>query len=224
MPAPSTDLPQTASPEFHRVAYLDLAPQTMAAALAGIGQWLREEGSPGTLRACWHSVVGPLDRILLWHSFADASSFDAAGLALAGSRNPFGVADVLRGLSINGFRKVPFAGEIPERSDGPLFEVRDYVLKPDGLSTMMELWRPLLPARLALAPWITAMYGLTGEAPRMLHIYPWRDLGERMAIRDGAQAVGWPPTDAPRQILEQNAAIYRAAAFSPLGGQARLPA
>ncbi|RDJ26947.1 NIPSNAP family protein [Bosea caraganae] len=204
--------------ELHWVAYLDLKPQMTAAALAGIGQWLQGDGSAGRLRACWYSVLGPAHRILLWRSFDGAAALDAAGLELACSDNPYGVGDCLVRLSGNAFRKVPFAGDLPETSAGPFFELRDYTLKLDGLDKLMELWRPLLPARLSLAPWVTAMYALTGTAPRMLHIYPWTSLEQRTEIRDGAAAIGWPPAEAPRQILHQDVTIYRAAEFSPLGG------
>jgi hypothetical protein len=97
-----------------------------------------------------------------------------------------------------------------------LFEVRDYVTKPDGLGSLLELWRPALPARLQLAPWVTAMYALSGKAPRLLHIYPWASLEQRAATRDAVRAIGWPPPGAPGQILDQETTIYLAAAFSPL--------
>lgn len=219
MASAASDIAQDASTEMHWVAYLDLKPQMTQAALAGIGQWLRDKRQDGRLRACWYSVMGPAHRILLWRSFPNAAALDAAALELARSADPYGVGGCLTGLSGNAFRRVPFAGDVPETSAGPFFELRDYTLKPDGLGRLMELWRPLLEARLRLAPWVTAMYALTGTAPRMLHIYPWSSLEQRAEIRDGAAAVGWPPTEAPRQILNQEATIYRAAEFSPLGGE-----
>jgi hypothetical protein len=211
----STD-PLRVPGEVQAVSYLGLRPQTTTAALGAIERWLAREEDSGTLKACWHSRLGVGDRILLWRSFENADQFDDAMLRLSTSSDPFGTGEHLDSLGTNAFRTVPFAGPISAAVRGPLFEVRDYTMKPDGLGNLLALWRPLLPARLQLAPWVTAMYALSGKAPRVLHIYPWASLDERARTRDAAQAVGWPPAGAPAQILVQETTIYLAAPFSPV--------
>jgi hypothetical protein len=201
---------------FHAIAYLDLRPQTLVPALKGVERWLRDEDRAGTLHACWYSNLGPVNRVLVWHGFDGEEDLIQQQIRLAGSDNPYGVADYLAGLSSNIFRQIDFVGPPSHDVRGPLFEVRDYVLKPDGLARLFELWRAGLPARLALAPWVTALYSLSGATPRVLHIYPWDSLAQRNAVRDGAAAVHWPPRDAPKQIDRQEATIYLASAVSPI--------
>jgi hypothetical protein len=201
---------------IHVVTYLELRPRTTAPALKGVERWLRGDGKAGTLHACWYSNLGPANRILVWRGFDDAEALVQEQLRHAGSSDSYGAADYLAGLSSNIFHEIDFVGPPSPDVRGPLFEVRDYVLRFDGLDRLFDLWRPALPGRLALAPWVTALYSLTGAAPRVLHIYPWASLAQRDAVRDGARAVGWPPLDAPKQIERQESTIYLASADSPI--------
>lgn len=201
---------------IHVVTYLDLHPQTTAPALKGVERWLRHEGKGGTLYACWYANLGPANRILVWRGFEGADALVQEQLGQVRSSDPYGVSDYLVNLSSNIFHEIDFVGPPSYNVRGPLFEVRDYVLKLDGLDRLFDLWRPALPARLALAPWLTALYSLTGAAPRVLHIYPWASLAERNVVRDGAQPVGWPPPGAPKQIERQESTIYLASAASPI--------
>jgi hypothetical protein len=201
---------------LHVVTYLDLRPQTIAPALKGVERWLRGEGKAGMLHACWYANLGSTNRILVWRSFGDSDVLMQEQLRQVRSADPFGAGDYTAGLSSNIFHEIDFVGPPSHEVRGPLFEVRDYVLRFDGLTRLFDLWRPALPARLALAPWVTALYALTGPSPRVLHIYPWASLAQRNAVRDGAQAVGWPPPDAPKQIERQESTIYLAAAGSPV--------
>jgi len=201
---------------LHTVAYLELRPQTLAPALKCVERWLSREGRVGALHACWYSNLGPANRIMVWRGFDGEEVLIEEQHRLARSDDPFGAADYLAGLSSDVFREIDFVGPPSHAVRGPLFEVRDYVLRPDGLARLFELWRAGLPARLALAPWVTALYSLAGATPRVLHMYPWESLTQRNAIRDGATAVNWPPRDAPMQINLQEATIYLASAVSPI--------
>ena len=201
---------------IHTVTYLNLRPQTTAAALKGVERWLRGEGRDGRLFACWYSKLGQVNRILVWHGFETEAELMRRQIALARSPDPYGAAEYLVGLSSNVFHEIDFIGTASVDARGPLFEVRDYVMRLDGLTNLLDLWRAGLPARLNVAPWVTAMYSLTGAAPRVLHIYPWASLEQRSDVRDRAQSVGWPPRDAPKHIGRQEATIYLASALSPL--------
>lgn len=201
---------------LHAITYLELRPQTLAPALDGVERWLGGEGRDGTLIACWYASLGPANRVLVWRGFDDHDGLIDAQLRVAASADPYGVGEHLAGLDSNVFHEIDFVGPPARDVEGPLFEVRDYVLKLDRLPRLLDLWRDALPARLALAPWMTALFALSGAAPRVLHIYPWPNLERRNAIRDSARSVGWPPPEAPQQIDWQESTIYRAAACSPV--------
>ena len=55
-----------------------------------------------------------------------------------------------------------------------------------------------------------------GEANRFIHIWPYRSLDERAAIRKQARDAGvWPPPYNPDILLTQQNKLLMPAAFSP---------
>ena len=100
---------------------------------------------------------------------------------------------------------------------GPCYEVRTYLLKPDGLAPTIALWRKAVPPRLAVSPLLAAMTSVTGSVTRFMHIWPYATLDERTRLRDKAVADGvWPPPAGPSHLASQQVDIYYPAAFSPL--------
>jgi hypothetical protein len=100
---------------------------------------------------------------------------------------------------------------------GPCFEVRSYVLKPDGLAPTTELWRKAVPGRARVSPLLAAMIAASDDAIRFMHIWPYKSSDERARLREKAVADGvWPPPGGPSHLLAQQADIYLPAAFSPI--------
>jgi NIPSNAP len=100
---------------------------------------------------------------------------------------------------------------------GPCYEVRNYVLKPGGLSPTIESWRNSVPGRLALSPLLAAMTSVTGAVTRFMHIWPYKGFDERARLREKAIAEGlWPPPGGPGHLLSQQVDIYLPATFSPM--------
>ena len=100
---------------------------------------------------------------------------------------------------------------------GPCYEVRSYVLKPDGLAPTIELWRKSVPGRVSVSPVLAAMVAVTGAAIRFMHIWPYKSCDERARLREKAVTDGvWPPPGGPGHLVSQQADIYLPAAFSPM--------
>ena len=111
----------------------------------------------------------------------------------------------------------PFIGPMTPGDYGPFYEVRTYVLKPDGLSPTIELWRNAVPGRAKVSPLLAAMHSVTGPVIRFMHIWPYRSLDERQRLRSKSVADGvWPPPGGPDQLLAQQADIFLPADFSPM--------
>ena len=198
------------------VTILRMRPGTTAAALAGVERWLGEHRQAATLYACWYSELGPVNRILLLRGFADVPALQEHREAVLAQSDPFGVREHLVDFASDAFRHCPGVPELTTDAHGPWFEVRDYDLVPGGLAPLLDLWRPALPARLALAPMLTALYAVSGRMPRFLPLYPWRSHEERLDVRIAARGAGWPPAGAHRHVAAQETTIYQAAAFSPI--------
>jgi hypothetical protein len=197
---------------IYDVTVLRVRPGSTPAALAALE---RRHAGDASLLACWYSELGPVGRILLLRVQADAAALHALREATVADPDPFGLGDHLAGFSSDAFLRRPGVPEMTAGARGPWFEVRDYDLAPGGLLPLLDLWRPALPARLAIAPMLTALYAVSGRMPRFLHLYPWPSLEERARVRHAARAVGWPPAGAHRHIVAQETTIYQAAPFSP---------
>lgn len=196
---------------------LTVRPGTTPAALAGLKEWLAGGSPAGELLACWFTELGALNQILLIRGYADAAAVSADRDAVARSANPFGIAALTTGAVSDSYASFPFMPRIGTGECGPVFEVRTYTLKPDGLAKTIALWEAAVPNRIKLSPLLCALYGLSGMTPRFVHIWPYASLDVRQSIRAEAVRAGvWPPPGGPDQLVAQQADIYFAAPFSPI--------
>jgi NIPSNAP len=171
----------------------------------------------GELLACWYSELGALNQILLIRSCDDESRLIAQRAAMLQSKNPFGLAEFIVGMTMDTYVSFPFMPPIAPGRYGPIYEVRTYALKPDRLAKTIELWRGSVPGRNTVSPLLAAMYSATGPAIRFMHIWPYASLDERQRLRTKAVADGvWPPPGGPDQLLAQQADVFLPAEFSPL--------
>jgi hypothetical protein len=183
-------------------------------ALAG----LKETASGGSdLLACWLSDIGALNRILLIRRASEITRLNAEREKVLASDNPFGIAEYIDSISMDTFVSFPFVTPMQAGSYGPVFEVRSYILKPNGLPTTIELWRKWTPGRAALSPLLAAMYSISGTVTRFMHIWPYPNLEARARLR--AKAVAdkvWPPPGGPDCLMVMQSDIYLPAEFSPM--------
>jgi hypothetical protein len=98
--------------------------------------------------------------------------------------------------------------------------MRRYTLKPGGTAQMAENWGKHLPARLKLSPLIGVFASDIGPLNQWVHIWAYKSLDERVAVRKKAMDEGiWPPPstpDKPSPTLKQETAILLATKFSPV--------
>ena len=197
------------------VTIITVHPGTHPAALARLKETLTSS-TGGELLACWYSDIGALNRILLIRA-ADIMRIHADRAKQLRTENPFGIGEYIVGMSMDAYVAFPFMQAMKAGRYGPVFEVRTYVLKPDGLPATIELWRTWVPGRANLSPLLAAMHSITGTVTRFMHIWPYADLNERARLR--AKAVTdklWPPPGGPDHLATMKSDIYFAADFSPM--------
>ena len=186
-------------------------------ALARLRPQLLAGETAGEFLACWYSELGAINQILLIHAGGDEAGALARRGAVVTSKDPFGVGEFMTGLTMDTYVSFPFMPRITPGSGGPFYEVRTYVLRPDGLAKTIELWRKAVPGRLTVSPLLAAMYSVSGPLLRFMHIWPYASLDERQRLRTKAVADGvWPPPGGPDQLIAQQADIFLPADFSPL--------
>jgi NIPSNAP len=189
-------------------------PGTHPQALAVLGKTLANDAS---LLACWYCEIGALNRILIIRRAGDATTAIENRFAALTSNSPFGIGEFITDLSLDTYVSFDFVAPLRPGEFGPCYEVRSYVLKPDGLAPTMELWRKAVPGRARISPLLAAMVAVSGAAIRFMHIWPYKSFDERARLRDQAIAEGvWPPPGGPGHLLSQQADIYLPASFSPM--------
>lgn len=194
------------------VTIATVRPGTPPQALAVLEKTLA--GDPNLL-ACWYSEVGALNRILIIRKSADAAIENR--FAALSANSPFGIGELITELSLDTYVSFDFMPPLQPGAFGPCYEVRSYMLKPDGLSPTVELWRKAVPARARVSPVLAAMVAVTGAAIRFMHIWPYKTYDERARLREKAVADGvWPPPGGPGHLISQQADIYLPASYSPL--------
>ena len=200
--------------DHYDVMIATVRPGTHPQALAVLEKTLA--GDPGLL-ACWYSEIGALNRILIIRKSVDADAAIQKRFAALRAESPFGIGEFITALSLDTYVSFDFMPPLQPGTFGPCYEVRSYVLKPDGLTPTIELWRKAVPARAHVSPLLAAMVAVTGAAIRFMHVWPYKTYDERARLRERAVADGvWPPPGGPGNLISQQADIYLPAAFSPL--------
>jgi hypothetical protein len=201
-------------PNYYDVTIITVRPGMHPQASPALSDHLA--GSPDLL-ACWYSEIGALNQILIIKTISDPAANLAAHAAAVASRNPFGIGDLISDMSMDTYTAFDFLPPMRPGELGPCYEVRTYMLKPNGLPPTFELWREWAPRRAKVSPLLVAMTSLTGPVLRFMHIWPYKTLDERARLRAKAVTDGvWPPPSGPGHLAMQQSDVYLPFDFSPL--------
>lgn len=199
------------------VTTITVAPNAHIKALPFVESALATASRKGEFLACLYADIGELNRVMLLHSYGSEADLAADRAAMLSAKDPFGMGDMMRGLSSDTFIAFPFMPAIKPGQYGPVFEVRTYLFRPGGLTATIDIWAKAAPARMKLSPILAAMYSVTGEAPRFMHIWPYPDLVTRGNTRKTAIETGvWPPPGGPDYLQTMRTDIFLPAPFSPI--------
>jgi NIPSNAP len=200
--------------EAYDVTIVTVRPGTHPQALAVLGKSLADDRN---LLACWYSDIGAVNQILIIRKAADAATTLDARFAALNATNPFGISEYIVAMTMDIYVAFDFIAPLRPGEFGPCYEVRSYVLKPDGLAPTIAAWRKAVPGRMAISPVLAAMTSVTGAVTRFLHVWPYKSFDERARLRTKATADGvWPPPGGPGHLVSQQVDIYLPAPFSPM--------
>jgi hypothetical protein len=200
--------------QLYDVTILTVRPGTHPRALEVLGNSL---GKDTNLLACWYSDIGAVNQILIIRKATDAAATLDARFAALNAPNPFGIGEYIAAMAMDTYVPFDFIAPLRPNEFGPCYEVRSYVLKPDGLAPTIEAWRKAVPGRMKISPVLAAMTSVTGAVTRFLHVWPYKSFDERARLRAKAAADGvWPPPGGPGHLVSQQVDIYLPAPFSPM--------
>jgi hypothetical protein len=180
---------------------------------------LREKHSK--LGGMWHTEFGPLNQVVhIWpyenlqHRTAvrDAMAKDAELSALPGGR------DLIVSQEADIMIPAPFMQPLESRNfgTGNVYEMRIYTYMPGEIPKVLEAWGKAVPGREKLSPLVVCGSTELGGLNKFIHVWVYKDLNERVRIREESRKGGqWPPQAGVRPQRQENKVLIPAA-FSPL--------
>lgn len=192
---------------------------THGKAVEKVKEALQSDGVGGQLFGCWYSELGTLNQVAVLRGFASLEDRQSERNRLLLDGNPLGVEEFMTGMEIEDYTLFPFLDGITPGDFGPFYELRVYNVRPSGLQATLDGWANAVPSRTThdYSPLTAAFYATNGATPRIMHIWPYRTLEERLEVRTRTVKEGvWPPKGGPAQLLDMQSTIYLPADFSPL--------
>ncbi len=171
------------------------------------------------LAAFWTTDVGPLNQIIHVWCYEDTATRDKIR---AQSQKLEGWPPDIHEFVVDQETKImipaPFSPPLEPRQLGNCYEIRTYTYKPRSIPHVLEAWGAQIGERTKLSPLVGAFYSEIGALNQYVHIWAYKDAGERSRIRAEAVAKGiWPPKSKVADILvKQSNALCIPAPFSPL--------
>jgi len=111
----------------------------------------------------------------------------------------------------------PFSPPLPEKKLGEIYEFRTYTYQPGTMPLVMERFGKVIPERTKISPLVFAGQTMIGPLNQFIHVWAYKDAGERERLRAEAskKVAGWPPATREFMVAQENT-IMTPAACAPL--------
>ncbi len=111
----------------------------------------------------------------------------------------------------------PFSPSLPEKKLGEIYEFRTYTYQPGTMPTVLERFGKVIPDRTKISPLVFAGTTMIGPLNQFIHVWAYKDAGERERLRAEAAktVVGWPPGTREFMVAQENT-IMNPAPCAPL--------
>ena len=202
---------------LYDLTFLTIRPNQLGPVLAKLPETVPAASPHGTLTGAFSCDLGGLNRIAILTSYADEKALLEDRAAALSNADPYGVSSYLGAIEKTSFKPLSFMTDIVPGPHGPFYELRSYEIAPGGLPETEAAWSRVVERRRALSPLLMVMGSLDTLPTRMVHLWPYKSLDERVKIRAEAGKQGiWPPPGGSSHILSLRSEIFMPLAFSPL--------
>ena len=167
----------------------------------------------------WRSEVGTLNQIIHVWPYKDLNERDAIrAKAIETGVWPVKIQEFILEMESKILHAAPFSPAFDPGEHGGIYEFRTYTYGPGSIPKVIESWGQRIKQRTALSPLIFAGFSDIGPLNQWVHVWAYKNMGERERIRGEAVKAGiWPP---PRHesvvLLKQESTLAIPAAWSPL--------
>jgi len=159
------------------------------------------------LLGLWLSEVGGLNRVVhVWpyDSFEDRERIGAE--ARKTGKWPPKTQEFIVTQENKFIQPAPFSPPLPERKLGEIYEFRTYTYQPGTMPTVLERFGKVIPTRTKVSPLVFAGQTIVGPLNQYIHVWAYKDAGERERLRAEATKTvdGWPPATREFLVMQEN--------------------
>ncbi|CAL1694513.1 unnamed protein product [Somion occarium] len=174
------------------------------------------------LTGSWETVVGEQDTFFHILEYENYSGYDKTTAKIRTSEyyNAYKkMAPYLNSRSLQLSQEFAFFPTAPPHTEGGIFELRCYQLKPGTLLEWEQTWRRGIEARRKFVEPVGAWFSQVGRLHQVYHLWQYPDLKARKETREKAwQLDGWAETVAKTAHFSKfmDAYILQPLPYSPL--------
>jgi hypothetical protein len=202
---------------IYDLTILSLLPNTLGAVMPLLPETYKNFSSTGTPLGAFSCEFGVLNRFAFLTQYDSVEALTAERARLMQTENPYGIGQYLGGVNSTAFKPLSFAKPIVPDSYGPFYEFRTYTLALNGLPDTEAAWAKIIDRRNAMSPLLTNMASIEEGPQKMVHIWPYKSIEDRVAARGQASKEGiWPPPGGSGHLTNLQSELFVATSFSDL--------
>jgi NIPSNAP len=203
---------------FEMRTYL-LKPGTPLQAEQAFGERIEARSKLSRIAGFWRTEVGTLNQIIHIWPYKDLNERDQIRAeAVKTGVWPPKIADFVLDMESKILHPAPFSPAFEPGQHGNLYEFRTYTYGPGAIPKVIEAWSPRIKGRSTVSPLIFAGFTDIGGLNQWVHVWAYKNMGERETLRAKAMSPGqWPPPRHESVILHKQQSTFAIPApWSPL--------
>lgn len=202
---------------LYDLTILSLLPNTLGAVMPLLPETYKNFSSTGKTLGAFSCEFGVLNRFAFLTQYDRIDELTAERARLMQTENPYGIGQYLGGVNSTAFKALSFAKPIVAGTYGPFYEFRTYTLAPNGLADTEAAWAKIIDRRTEMSPLLTNMASIEEGPQKMVHIWPYKTIEDRVVARGQASKEGiWPPPGGSGHLTNLQSELFVATSFSDL--------
>lgn len=202
---------------LYDLTILSLLPNTLGAVMPILPQTYANFTKTGKVLGAFSCEFGVLNRFAFVSSYENAETLAAERARLMETEDPYGIGQYLGGVNSTAFKPLFFMQPFESGTYGPFYEFRTYSIAPGGLAETAEAWSKIVERRNAMSKLLMVMSSIEEGPMKMVHIWPYNSIEDRMKARGQASKEGiWPPPGGSGKLTSLQSELFVATSFSDL--------